>query len=138
MTTLLPRHPDEFNLKNLRRSFSPSPIPVEDSDSVMKEIDIFLDGDESIPPDRNKIYDPGICIEVESTRILSTLSSEKSPSSSSHRGFKASQPSPESPMLIHGDNTPNLGCPGFLKPLGYVLHSPRASHPQLYFGNPIS
>ncbi|GKB32020.1 hypothetical protein Tco_0871421, partial [Tanacetum coccineum] len=26
-----------------------------------------------------------------------------------------------------------LGC---LKPLGFVLHSPRASHPQLHFGNP--
>ncbi|GJV92143.1 hypothetical protein Tco_1539956 [Tanacetum coccineum] len=31
-------------------SFSPSPIPVEDSDSLMEEIDIFLDGDDSIPP----------------------------------------------------------------------------------------
>ncbi|GKA50989.1 hypothetical protein Tco_0744185 [Tanacetum coccineum] len=28
-----------------------------------------------------------------------------------------------------------LGC---LKPLGFVLHSPRASHPQLHFGNLIS
>ncbi|GJR77798.1 hypothetical protein Tco_0090163 [Tanacetum coccineum] len=131
-------------------SFSPSPIPVKDSDSLIEEIDIFLDGDGSIPPgiesddfdsedddnstslpefesfhvdypdsgdstinvvedipvdvpnilpthptihmdfdsipshndlrsdldisspseDRNKIYDPGICIEVESTRIF--------------------------------------------------------------------
>ncbi|GKF62561.1 hypothetical protein Tco_0182615, partial [Tanacetum coccineum] len=62
---------------------------------------------------RNKIYDPGICIEVESMRFLATLSpvidtlllfssenkdkvfnqvvlasKEKSPPSSSHRGFK--------------------------------------------------
>ncbi|GKB03891.1 hypothetical protein Tco_0832034, partial [Tanacetum coccineum] len=85
--------------------------------------------------DRNKIYDPGICIEVESTRILAPLSlvidtllpfssenevkvfnhgvlalKEKSPPSSSHRGFKASKLSHhKSPMLIHGDNTPNLG-----------------------------
>ncbi|GKE98910.1 hypothetical protein Tco_0022261 [Tanacetum coccineum] len=34
---------------------------------------------------------------------------EKSPPSSSHRGLKAFQLSPESPMMIHGDNTPNLG-----------------------------
>ncbi|GKF00344.1 hypothetical protein Tco_0023694 [Tanacetum coccineum] len=34
---------------------------------------------------------------------------EKSPLSSSHRGLKAFQLSPESPMMIHGDNTPNLG-----------------------------
>ncbi|GJT47179.1 hypothetical protein Tco_0955894 [Tanacetum coccineum] len=208
-----PRPPEEFNSENPTESFSPSPIPVEDSDSLMEEIDIFLDGDGSIPPgiesddydsedddnstsrpefesfhvitpiweiqplmwwktsplmclifcppippslgirlqpshndlgsdldnsspsgNRNKIYDPGICIEVESTRFLAPLSpvidtllpfssenedkvfnhgvlayKEKSPPSSSHRGLKALQLSPESPMLIHGDNTPNLG-----------------------------
>ncbi|GJR72115.1 hypothetical protein Tco_0084480 [Tanacetum coccineum] len=184
---------EEFNSENPTESFSPSPIPVEDSDSLMEEIDIFLDGDGSIPPgiesddydsfgeiqhhvvedipvdvpnilpthpalqldfdfipshndlgsdldksslfgDRNKIYDPGICIEVESTRFLAPLSlmidtllpfssknedkvfnhgvlayKKKSLPSSSHRGLKALQLSPESPMLIHGDNTPNLG-----------------------------
>ncbi|GKD24876.1 hypothetical protein Tco_1231090 [Tanacetum coccineum] len=31
-------------------SFSPSPIPVEDSDSLMEEIDIFLAPDDLIPP----------------------------------------------------------------------------------------
>ncbi|GKF84131.1 hypothetical protein Tco_0249029, partial [Tanacetum coccineum] len=31
-------------------SFSPSPIPVEDSDSLMEEIEIFLALDDSIPP----------------------------------------------------------------------------------------
>ncbi|GKC26921.1 hypothetical protein Tco_1034215, partial [Tanacetum coccineum] len=30
-------------------SFSPSSIPVKDRDSLMEEIDIFLDGDDSIP-----------------------------------------------------------------------------------------
>ncbi|GJS82592.1 hypothetical protein Tco_0749133 [Tanacetum coccineum] len=210
-----PRPPEEFNSENPTESFSPSPIPVEDSDSLMEEIDIFLDGDDSIPPgiesddfdsedddnstslpefesfhvdypdsrdstidvvedipvdvpnilpthpalqldfdfipshndlgsdldgsspsgDKNKIYDPGICIEVESTRFVSTLppvidtlltfssenedkvfnhgvlaSKEKSHSSSSHRGLKASKLfHQKSPMLIHGDNTPNLG-----------------------------
>ncbi|GKD81369.1 hypothetical protein Tco_1348208, partial [Tanacetum coccineum] len=218
-----PRPPEGFNSENPTESFSPSPIPVEDSDSLIEEIDIFLDGDDSIPPgiesddfdsedddnytsrpefesfhvdypdsgdstidvvedipidvpnilpthlalqlnfnfipflndlgsnldisspsgDSNKIYDPRICIEVESTRFLSTLSpvidtllsfssenkdkvfnhgvlasKEKSPSSSSHRGLKAFQLSPESPMLIHGDNTPNLGVrhPHFYPP----------------------
>ncbi|GKD63947.1 hypothetical protein Tco_1306055 [Tanacetum coccineum] len=213
----------EFNSKNPTESFSPSPIPVKDSDSLMEEIEIFLDGDDSIPPgiesddfdsedddnstsrpkfesfhvdypdsgdstidvvedipvdvpnilpthpalqlefnfipsndlgsdfddsspseDRNKIYDPGICIEVESTRILATLSpmidtllpfssenddkvfnhgihtsKEKSPPFSSHRGFKASKLfHQKSPMLIHEDNTPNLGVrhPHFYPP----------------------
>nr|GEX07971.1 hypothetical protein [Tanacetum cinerariifolium]GEX07976.1 hypothetical protein [Tanacetum cinerariifolium] len=30
-------------------SFSPSPIPIEDNDSLMEEIDIFLAPDDSIP-----------------------------------------------------------------------------------------
>ncbi|GJU06133.1 hypothetical protein Tco_1122563 [Tanacetum coccineum] len=97
--------------------------------------DLGSDLDVSSPfGDRNKIYDPGICIEVESTRILATLSpvidtllpfssknddkvfnhgvlasKEKSPPFSSHRGFKASKLfHQKSPMLIHEDNTPNL------------------------------
>ncbi|GJT80660.1 hypothetical protein Tco_1055002 [Tanacetum coccineum] len=96
---------------------------------------------------RNKIYDPGICIEVESTRFLATLSpvidtllpfssenedkvfnhgvlasKEKSPPSSSHRGFKASKLfHQKSPMLIHGDNTPNLGVR--LSPISIPLTS---------------
>ncbi|GKD36818.1 reverse transcriptase domain-containing protein, partial [Tanacetum coccineum] len=92
----------------------------------------------------HEIYDPGICIEVESTRFLSTLSpvidtllsfssenkdkvfnhgvlasKEKSSSSLSLRGFKASKLfHQKSPMLIHGDNTPNLGVrhPHFYPP----------------------
>ncbi|GJT54301.1 hypothetical protein Tco_0989355 [Tanacetum coccineum] len=188
-----PRPPGELNVENSIESFSPSPNPVEDSDSLMEEIDIFFGPDDSIPPgiesddydsedddnstslpefesfrvdypdlgdstidvvedipvdvpnilpthptlhmdfdfipfndlgsdhdvsspsgDRNKIYDLGICIEVESTRFLTNLSpvidtllpfssenedkvfnhgvlasEEKSPPSSSHRGFKA-------------------------------------------------
>ncbi|GKE18538.1 hypothetical protein Tco_1426115, partial [Tanacetum coccineum] len=107
--------------------------------------DLGFDLDDSSPSgDRNKIYDPGICIEVESTRILATLppvintllpfssenedkvfnhgvlaSKEKSPPSSSHWGFKASKLfHQKSPMLIHGDNTPNLGVrhPHFYPP----------------------
>ncbi|GKC31225.1 hypothetical protein Tco_1038519 [Tanacetum coccineum] len=218
-----PRPPEEFNSENPTESFSPSLIPIDDSDSLIEEIDIFLDGDGSIPPgiesedfnsedddnstsrpefesfhvdypnlgdstidvvedipvdvpnilpthpalqldfdfipshndlgsdldnsspsgDRNKIYDPGICIEVKSTRFLAPLSpvidtllpfssenedkvfnhgvlayKEKYPPYSSYRGLKAFQLSPESPMLIHGDNTPNLGVrhPHFYPP----------------------
>ncbi|GJS08388.1 hypothetical protein Tco_0365184 [Tanacetum coccineum] len=107
--------------------------------------DLGSDLNDSSPSgDSNKIYDPGICIEVESTRILATLppvidtlltfssenedkvfnhgvlaSKEKSPSSPSHRGFKASKVfHQKSPMLIHGDNTPDLGVrhPHFYPP----------------------
>ncbi|GJT86877.1 hypothetical protein Tco_1068594 [Tanacetum coccineum] len=34
----------------ITESFSPSPIPVEDSDSLMEEIDLFLTLDDSMPP----------------------------------------------------------------------------------------
>ncbi|GJR36018.1 hypothetical protein Tco_1211702 [Tanacetum coccineum] len=90
--------------------------------------------DDSSPSgDRNKTYDPGICIEVESMKSLAAHSSvidtslpfssenevkvfnhddlsteEKSPQSSSHCDSKAFQLSSDSPMLILGANTPHL------------------------------
>ncbi|GKD79739.1 hypothetical protein Tco_1342360, partial [Tanacetum coccineum] len=47
-----PQPPEELNSEisdAIIESFSPSPIPVEDSDSLMVEIDIFLAPDDSIP-----------------------------------------------------------------------------------------
>ncbi|GJZ24891.1 hypothetical protein Tco_0562350 [Tanacetum coccineum] len=109
-----------------------------DFDFIPSHNDLGSDLDVSSPSgDRNKIYDPGICIDVESTRFLAThspvidtflpfssenedkvfnhgvlASKEKSRSSSSHRGFKASKLfHHKSLMLIHGDNTPNLDFP---------------------------
>ncbi|GKA95263.1 hypothetical protein Tco_0817301 [Tanacetum coccineum] len=115
-----------------------------DFDFIPSHNDLESDPDVSYPSgDRNKIYDLGICIEVESTRFLAYLSpviytllpfssenedkvfnhgvlsyKEKYPPSSSHRGLKAFQLSPESPMMIHEDNTPNLGVrhPHFAPP----------------------
>ncbi|GJW47699.1 hypothetical protein Tco_0079345 [Tanacetum coccineum] len=56
-----PRPSEELNSKNSNvviKSFSPSPIPVEGSDSLMEEIDIFLAPDDSIPPGiKNDDYD---------------------------------------------------------------------------------
>ncbi|GJX96489.1 hypothetical protein Tco_0352287, partial [Tanacetum coccineum] len=84
-----PRPSEEFNSENydaVIESFSPSPIPVEGSDSLMEEIDIFLASDDSIPPSFHfdRYYDPsyprppakppdddGIYFDVEpDTRIL--------------------------------------------------------------------
>nr|GEY68441.1 hypothetical protein [Tanacetum cinerariifolium] len=48
-----PRPPEEFVSDNSDadiESFSPSPIPVKDSDSRMKEIDLFLTLDDPMPP----------------------------------------------------------------------------------------
>ncbi|GKE26528.1 hypothetical protein Tco_1441912, partial [Tanacetum coccineum] len=106
-----------------------------DFDFIPSHNDLGSDLDVSSPSeDKNKIYDLGICIEVKSMRFLAThspvidtllpfssenkdnafnhsvlASKEKSPPSSSHRGFKAFQLIFESPMMIHGENTPNLG-----------------------------
>ncbi|GKD51823.1 hypothetical protein Tco_1280799, partial [Tanacetum coccineum] len=107
-----------------------------DFDFIPSHNDLGSDLDVSSPSeDRNKIYNPGICIEVKSTRFLATFApmidtllpfssehedkvfnhgvlatKEKSPPSSSHRRFKASKLfHHKSPMLIHGENTPNLG-----------------------------
>ncbi|GJR07299.1 hypothetical protein Tco_0530283 [Tanacetum coccineum] len=56
-----PYSPEELNSKipdAIIESFSPSPIPVEDSDSLMEEINIFLALDDSIPPGiENDNYD---------------------------------------------------------------------------------
>ncbi|GJU45059.1 hypothetical protein Tco_1202325 [Tanacetum coccineum] len=214
-----PRQPEDFhaNPNTIIESLPTFPIPVEDSDSLREEIDIFPGPDDSIPRgiksddcdlegddnstslpefesfhvdypdlgdstidmvedipvdvpnilpthptlhmdfdfipshndlgsnldvsspsrDRNKIYDPGICIEVEPTRFLATHSlvidtllpfssenedkafnhgvldsKEKSPPSSLHRGFKASKLiHHKSPMLINGGNIPILDVP---------------------------
>nr|GEV71726.1 hypothetical protein [Tanacetum cinerariifolium] len=51
--SLLEEFFEEFNSKNsdaIIESFSPSPILVEDSDSLMEEIDLFLTPDDSMPP----------------------------------------------------------------------------------------
>nr|GEU50640.1 hypothetical protein [Tanacetum cinerariifolium] len=56
-----PRPSKEVNSKNsyaIIESFSPSPIPVEDSDSLMEEINLFLTPDDSMPPGiKNDNYD---------------------------------------------------------------------------------
>ncbi|GJV40385.1 hypothetical protein Tco_1418825 [Tanacetum coccineum] len=48
-----PRPPKELNPEvsdPVIESFSPSPIPIEDSDSLVEEIDLFLTPDDSMPP----------------------------------------------------------------------------------------
>ncbi|GJW98647.1 hypothetical protein Tco_0180455 [Tanacetum coccineum] len=109
-----------------------------DFDFIPSHNDLGSDLDVSSPfGDRNKIYDPGICIEVESTRFLAILSpvidtllpfssknedkgfkhgvlalKEKSPPSSSHRGFKASKVFHQKILiLIHGGDIPILDFP---------------------------
>ncbi|GJY98833.1 hypothetical protein Tco_0516263 [Tanacetum coccineum] len=118
--------------------FPTHPTLHMDFDFIPSHNDLGYDLDvSSSSEDRNKIYDPRICIEVESTRFLTTLSpmidtllpfsfenedkvfnhdvlasKEKSPPSSSHQGFKASKIfHHKSPMLIYGEDIPILDVP---------------------------
>ncbi|GKA01963.1 hypothetical protein Tco_0674628 [Tanacetum coccineum] len=53
-----PRPLEELNVENYIESFSTSPIPVEDSDSLIEGIDLFLIPDNSMPPGiKNDDYD---------------------------------------------------------------------------------
>ncbi|GJR50485.1 hypothetical protein Tco_1401006 [Tanacetum coccineum] len=115
--------------------FPTHPTLYMDFDFISSHNDLGSDLDVSSPSgDRNKIYDPGICIEVESTRFLATLSpvidtllpfssknedkvfnhgvlasKEKSPPSSSHQGFKTSKLfHHKSLMMISGGDIPIL------------------------------
>nr|GEZ86608.1 hypothetical protein [Tanacetum cinerariifolium] len=54
-----PHPPEEINSKNsdaVIESFSPSPILVDDSDPFIKEINLFLTSDRSIPPGIDSDY----------------------------------------------------------------------------------
>nr|GFB79120.1 hypothetical protein [Tanacetum cinerariifolium] len=103
-----PRPPEEIVFDNSNADieyFSPSPIPNEDSDSHMEEIDLYFNPDDPMPPGiEDDDYDSGVnCV----------LNQEKYPDLLSHLGFKAFQPSAECPMMINGKNIPLLDVPLF-------------------------
>ncbi|GKC64840.1 hypothetical protein Tco_1097438 [Tanacetum coccineum] len=91
-----PRPPKEFNSKNsdaIIESFSPSPIPVEDSDSLMEEIDLFLTPDDSMPPGiENDDYD-----SEGDILFLEELLSNDSPSLPENESFHFDVPSSPRP-----------------------------------------
>nr|GEZ65588.1 hypothetical protein [Tanacetum cinerariifolium] len=130
-----PRPPKEFISKTSNtaiESFSPSPIPVKDSDSLMKEINLSFTLDGPMPPDiEEDDYDSErdilileeflsndsfhflkmnhfILIFLYPLVLLQNHQMEKSPNFLSHLGHQASQPSTECPMMIYGRNTPIL------------------------------
>nr|GEU37248.1 hypothetical protein [Tanacetum cinerariifolium] len=136
-----PRPPEEFVSKNSDaeiESFSPSPIPVEDSDSLMEEIDLSFTLDYPMPSgieedDNDSERDILILEELLDNYSLLLLENESFhfdiPSSSrppakppdgntrilniKMLGLENFQPSAECPMMIHGKNTPILGVPLF-------------------------
>ncbi|GJT98920.1 hypothetical protein Tco_1094438 [Tanacetum coccineum] len=94
-----PRPSEEFNSKNsdaVIESFSPSPIPVEGSDSLMEEIDIFLTPDDSILPGfENDDYDSeGDILFLEELLSNDPLSLSKNESFHFDRYYVPSSPRP--------------------------------------------
>ncbi|GJS71623.1 hypothetical protein Tco_0704464 [Tanacetum coccineum] len=113
-----PRPLKKLNSENsdaVIKSFSPSSIPVEDSDSLMDEIDIFLTPDDSIPSGiENDDYDSeGDILFLE--ELLSN-DSHSLPENESFHFDRYYDPSPPRPPAkppdddgIHFDIEPNTG-----------------------------
>nr|GEY65849.1 hypothetical protein [Tanacetum cinerariifolium] len=128
-----PRPPEEFIFENSNANiefFSPSPIPVEDSDSHMEEIDLTFTSDDPMPPgiedddydsERDVLileelldnYSLSYPVPIPGLTITRVSNQEKSPYLLSHRGFETSQPFTECPMMSHGKNIPILNVPLF-------------------------
>ncbi|GJS11978.1 hypothetical protein Tco_0368774 [Tanacetum coccineum] len=95
-----PRPTKELNVENSIEFFSPSPIPVEDSDSLMEEIDLFLTPDDSIPPGiKNDDYD-----SEGDILFLEELLSNDSPSLPENDSFHFYVPSSPRPPVKPPDN----------------------------------
>nr|GEW09987.1 hypothetical protein [Tanacetum cinerariifolium] len=115
-----PHPPEEFVSKNSNAAieyFFPSPIPVEDSDSFMEEIDLSFNPDDPMPPgiedDDDDDSERDILIRKELLDNYSLSLPEKSPDLLSHRRLEIFQLSAKCPMMIHGKNIPILDVPLF-------------------------
>ncbi|GKD26939.1 hypothetical protein Tco_1233153, partial [Tanacetum coccineum] len=125
------------------RVYVPNDLPTHptlqlDSDFTFSSDSLGSDLVVSFPSGtRNKIFDLGIFIEVQSKKFLSpndnvfnpgifASNEEKSPHLLSHRVFKAFELISESPMMISGGDIPILDdCPNFeaSRARGFVLRS---------------
>ncbi|GJW62314.1 hypothetical protein Tco_0111649 [Tanacetum coccineum] len=114
---LSPRLPEEFNSENsdaIIDSFSPTPIPVEDSDSLMEEIDLFLTLDDSMPPGiENDNYDSeGDILFLEELLINDSpsLPENKSSNLDHFNDLSSPRPPPEPPDVeVFFDFEPDTG-----------------------------
>ncbi|GJS71622.1 hypothetical protein Tco_0704463 [Tanacetum coccineum] len=113
-----PRPSEKLNSENydvVIKYFSPSPIPVEDSDSLMEDIDIFLASDDSIPPGiENDDYDSeGDILFLEELLRNDSHSLLKKKSFHFDRYYDPSPPRPPAKPPnddgIHFDIEPNTG-----------------------------
>nr|GEW65010.1 integrase, catalytic region, zinc finger, CCHC-type, peptidase aspartic, catalytic [Tanacetum cinerariifolium] len=137
-----PHPPEVFVYENSNaeiESFSPSPIPIKDSDSLMEEINLSFTPDDPMPPgieedDYDSKRDILILEESLDNYSLSLHENETfhfdipsysrppaKPSDDNTRilnikmmgDISEQKPSAECPMMIHGKNTPILDVPLF-------------------------
>ncbi|GJW86801.1 hypothetical protein Tco_0162141 [Tanacetum coccineum] len=98
-----PRPPEEFNSENsdaIIEPFSPLPIPIEDSDSLMEDIDLFLTPDDSMSPGiENDDYD-----SEGDILFLEELLSNDSPSLHENESFHFDVPSTPRPPAKPSDD----------------------------------
>nr|GFB68543.1 hypothetical protein [Tanacetum cinerariifolium] len=147
-----PCPPKEFVSENSNakiKSFSPSPILVEDSDSLMKEIDLSFTPDDPMSPgieddDYDSERDILILKDLPSNDILSLPVIE-----SYHFDIPLFSRPPAKPpdgntgilnIKMMGDISEQKDCPDCddSRALSFCPSFTRASHPQLHFGNPVS
>ncbi|GKC10495.1 hypothetical protein Tco_1007277, partial [Tanacetum coccineum] len=95
-----PQPSKELNSDDVIKSFSPSPILVEGSDSLMEEIDIFLTPGDSMPPGiENDDYD-----SKGDILFLEELISNDSPSLLENESFHFDVPSSPRPLTKPSDD----------------------------------
>ncbi|GJY96453.1 hypothetical protein Tco_0513363, partial [Tanacetum coccineum] len=111
-----PRPPKKLNSKNsdaIIESFSPSHIPVEDSDPLMEEIDIFLAPDDLIPPsiENDNYGSEGDILFLEELLSNDSFSLPENVSFHFDRNYDPSSPRPPAKPLdddgIHFDIEPD-------------------------------
>nr|GEY03455.1 hypothetical protein [Tanacetum cinerariifolium] len=103
---LSPRPPKEFVSKNSNgeiESFSPSPIPVEDSDSFIEEIDISFNSDDPMLPIKDDDYD-----SERDTLILKELLDNYSLSFPENESFHFDIPSFSRPLAKPPDGNTGI------------------------------
>ncbi|GKA12701.1 hypothetical protein Tco_0692247 [Tanacetum coccineum] len=109
-----PRPPEDSNSDvsdAITESFSPSPIPVEDSDSLMEEIDLFLTPDDSMPPGiETDHYDSeGDIIFFEELLTDNSLSLHEHESFHFESDYDPSSPRPPAKPLDDDEIEPDTG-----------------------------
>nr|GEV48366.1 hypothetical protein [Tanacetum cinerariifolium] len=146
-----PRPPKEFVYDNSDteiESFSPSPIPIKDSDSLMEEIDLSFTSDDPMPlgieeDDDDSERDILILEELLDNYSLSLPVIESYQFDIPSFSHPPAKPPDGNTGILNikmmGDISEQKDCPDCddSRALSFCPSFTRASHPQLHFRNPV-